>query len=90
MFAGNGQPIGPNNIEDTNQPTLPTIAYPAMLVFDGDRLTTIGRDDILAYPGFPIFGVRFYELIPYPGEGGWVSYDAGSGELLRLTVREKM
>jgi len=62
-----------------------------MLILDGpDRITAIGRDDIVAYPGFPVFGIRLRELIANPGDEGWVSYDAGSGELLRLKIREKL
>ena len=30
------------------------------------------------------------ELLPNPTEGGWLSYDAGSGELLRLKIKEKL
>ena len=60
-----------------------------MLVFGDHHLLAIARDDIIAYPA-PVFGMRLNELLPNPSEGGWLSYDAGSGELLRLKIKEKL
>jgi hypothetical protein len=95
LFAATPGPnapiIQPAKIEDTNAARPPDVTYPAMLIFGaGDHITAIGRDDIVAYPGFPVFGMRLKQLIPHPGEEGWVSYDPGSGELLRLKIKEKI
>jgi hypothetical protein len=65
------------------------VTYPAMLIFDGKDVTAIGRDDILAYAGFPTHGMRLAQLVLHPTEDAWFTYDAGSGELLRLRVRAK-
>jgi hypothetical protein len=85
--------IKPRTVEDAAQLKLDT-TYPAMLIFENDgsvnrKATTIERDNIAAYPGFPVFSMRLDHLVPHPRDEGWVSYDAGSGELLRLKIREK-
>ncbi len=89
LFAANVDPIKPAKLEDINRTPPPPVAYPAMLVFGDKGLIDIARDDIIAYPGFPVFGMRLSELIPDPTSGGWVSYDAGSGEVLLLKIKEK-
>jgi hypothetical protein len=61
-----------------------------MLIFKPDNITSIGRDHMQAYPGFPIFSTRLRQLVPHPIEGGWISYDAGSGELLHVKVVENL
>ena len=63
---------------------------PAMLIFKPDQIVSIGRDHMQAYPGFPIFSTRLRQLVPHPVEGGWISYDAGSGELLHVKVVENL
>ena len=35
-----------------------------------------------------LFATRLRQLVPFPPEQGWISYDAGSGELLRVKVTE--
>ena len=64
--------------------------YPAMLIFKPDKVISIGRDNMQAYPGFPVFSTRLRQLVPDPAGGGWISYDAGSGELLRVKVVENL
>jgi hypothetical protein len=80
--AGSASPIQQTKIDAT---------FPAMLLFDDaeKRVAHIGRDDMQAYPGFPVFGMRLRQLVPRPSEEAWISYDAGSGELLRVKIREK-
>ena len=90
LFAPNGDTIKPAKLEDINKPMAPPVAYPAVLVFGESHTTYIARDDIVAYPGFPVFGMRLSELLPNPTEGAWLSYDAGSGELLRFKIKEKI
>jgi hypothetical protein len=86
--------IRPKTVEDAGQLKLDT-SYPAMLIFDmrsgGERklIAKIERDNIAAYPGFPVYHLRLEELVPHPREEAWISYDSGSGELLRLKIREK-
>jgi hypothetical protein len=93
LFAGNSDKlIPPKTVEDAGQLKLDT-TYPAMLIFDLSsperKVTTIERDNIVAYPGFPVFKMKLDQLVPHPREEAWISYDSGSGELLRLKIREK-
>jgi hypothetical protein len=62
--------------------------FPAMLIFKPGGVASINRDHMQAYPGFQVFATRLRQLIPFPPEQGWISYDAGSGELLRVKVTE--
>jgi hypothetical protein len=91
LFAANAEPIGakPNDIEAAAAASIDS-TYPAMLVFKPDHVVSIGRDHMHAYPGFPVFGTRLRQLVPHPRAGGWVSYDAGSGELLRVEIVENL
>jgi hypothetical protein len=88
--AANQQIIAPSTIEDAAAAKPPEVTYPAMLIFGEQHTITIPRDAIIAYPGFPVFGLHLTDLIPHPREEGWISYDRGSGELLRLKIREKL
>jgi hypothetical protein len=88
--AGNSPILKPATTQQAETVKSPDMSYPAMLFFDGDAMTAIERDRILAYPGFPIFGLRLRRLIPNPGAEEWLSYDAGSGELMRLKVRQRV
>jgi hypothetical protein len=78
---------------DASQPEKFDASFPALLIFDtpagGNGVLHIGRDNMQAYPGFPVFGMRLRELVPQADAQGWVTYDAGSGELLRASVHEK-
>jgi hypothetical protein len=100
IFAANGKLItagAPSGGAETSTPPPPAekidASFPAILIFDtpanGNGLQQIGRDNMQAYPGFPIFGMRLRELVPQPDQQAWVSYDAGSGELLRAMIHEK-
>ena len=84
------QRIAPSSMEDAAQAKPPEVAYPAMLILAEPNIITIDRDAIIAYPGFQIFGLRLQHLLPHAGQEGWISYDSGSGELLRLQIREKL
>src|SRR5262249_54408779 len=93
LFAGNAELIPPKTVEDAGQLKLDT-SYPAMLIFESNnaeqrKVMSIERDNIVAYPGFPVFGMKLDELVPQPRDEAWISYDSGSGELLRLKIREK-
>jgi hypothetical protein len=87
--ASNSDPLPPATEEDAAHPP-PDVSYPALLIFGKDSTITISRDRILAYPSFPIYGMRLRHLIPNPGSEEWISYDAGSGQLLRLKIRQRM
>ena len=96
LFAANAELIKPQPdpaATGTAAATAPPqfdASFPAMLLFDSDgRVNQIGRDNMQAYPGFPIFGMRLRQLVPHPREEEWISYDAGSGELLHVRIREK-
>ena len=91
MFAGaNNEIVAPSSIEDAAQAKPPQVNYPAMLIFSDPNIITIDRESIIAYPGFVILRLRLQHLLPHAGEEGWISYDSGSGELLRLKIREKL
>jgi hypothetical protein len=92
LFAGNGDIIGVKG-KDANAAAAAladSSTYPALLIFKPDQILSIGRDHMHAYPGFPIFGTRLRQLVPHASEGGWVSYDAGSGELLHVRTVENL
>jgi hypothetical protein len=77
----------PASIATTRHAT--DITYPALILFKGQEMTAIGRDDILAYTGFPIHLLSIHQLISHPIEDSMFGYDSGSGELLRLHIRAK-
>jgi hypothetical protein len=92
LFAGNGEIIGVKG-QDANVAATPEkldSTYPALLIFKPDKVVSIGRDHMHAYPGFPIFSTRLRQLVPHPRDGGWISYDAGSGELLHVRTVENL
>ena len=88
LFAANADLIGIK----AGDPTAPRIkaTFPALLIFKRDRVVTIERDHMNVYPGFAVFGTRLRQLVPHDVEKGWISYDAGSGELLRIKVTENL
>ena len=93
LFAANEELIKPQSAADADAAAkLPHFdaTFPAMLIFEADgKLSHIGRDDMQAYPGFPVFRIHLRQLVPHPTQEAWISYDAGSGELLRVKIREK-
>jgi hypothetical protein len=97
IFAANDKliprPAGATPTTDPSPPEKFDATFPALLIFDtpagGNGVMHIGRDNMQAYPGFPVFGMRLRELVPQADAQGWVTYDAGSGELLRAIVHEK-
>jgi hypothetical protein len=90
LFAGNGNLIGVKGNDAAVAAAKVDSSYPAMLIFKPDKVVSIGRDHMQAYPGFPVFSMRLRQLVPHPRDGGWVSYDAGSGELLHVKVVENL
>ncbi|HYO08825.1 MAG TPA: hypothetical protein VER17_07610 [Tepidisphaeraceae bacterium] len=94
LFAGNvpeSQIIKPTTEDDAAAPKLPEISYPAMLMFEGNSFAAAAeRDRIMAYPGFQVYAMRLKHLVPNPTAQEWISYDAGSGELLRLKLRQRL
>jgi hypothetical protein len=90
LFAGNGNLIGVKGNDAAIAAAKVDSSYPAMLIFKPDKVVSIGRDAMQAYPGFPVFSIRLRQLVPHPRDGGWVSYDAGSGELLHVKIVENL
>jgi hypothetical protein len=93
LFAGNGNIIGARkpdpNAANPGDARVDS-SYPAMLIFKPDKVVSIGRDRVQTYPQFPIFSMRLRQLVPDARQGGWISYDAGSGELLRVKIVENL
>jgi hypothetical protein len=87
LFAANAPLIGvkPND----PSPPKPIASFPSLLIFKDPRMISIDRDHVIAYPGFQIFSMRLKQLVPHAAEQGWISYDAGSGELLRVKIVER-
>ena len=90
MFAADSKPFPPANADEAEKLKPLEVPLPAMLIFDAGRINAIDRDHVLTYPGYPIFGMRIRQLLPNPSQQEWIGYDAGSGELLRLKIREKL
>ncbi len=91
LFAGaNADPIKPTSADEAESIKPPDVSYPAMLIFDGDHTVTIDQNHILAYPGFLILKLRLKQLLPNASQQEWISYDDGSGELLRLRIHERL
>ena len=91
LFAdARSHPFPPSSADEAGANPPPPIAYPAMLMFDNEQMIAIESPQILAYPGYPISGMRLRHMIPNPSQSEWVTYDVGSGELLRLKIREKI
>jgi hypothetical protein len=90
LFAGNGNLIGVKGNDAAVAAAKVDSTYPAMLIFKPDKVVSIGRDYMQAYPGFPVFSMRLRQLVPHARDGGWVSYDAGSGELLHVKIVENL
>ena len=104
LFAGNGQIIGAKSKGGAGaagggasgaasieaEASGVDATFPALLIFKPDKVVSIGRDHMQAYPGFPVFSTRLKQLVPHQRDGGWVTYDASSGELLRVKVVENL
>ena len=95
LFAGSGRLIGAKAQQQdaaaaAAAATKVDASYPALLIFKPAKTVSIVRDHMQAYPGFPVFSMRLRQLVPHARDGGWVSYDAGSGELLHLKVVENL
>lgn len=90
LFAARGETIPPKSADDAVS-TLPEVLYPALLIFEKDQLTQINRDNVRAYPGFPIFAMKLRKVVAHPSsiEEGWIGYDSGSGELLRVQIAQQ-
>lgn len=91
LFApANSDPIKASTADEAETAKAPDVSLPAMMIFDGERITTIDQNHISAYPGFIVMKLRLRHLLPNPSQQEWISYDAGSGELLRLRIHEKL
>jgi len=83
-------PAKPDDLESSpllHPSTQPAVAYPALVILDGDRRTILDRNTF----SFPAnFNVR--ALAPTRLErdrSGWLAYDPPTGELLRLRIVER-
>jgi hypothetical protein len=95
LFAGKEKNpddfIRPATERDAAAPKPLDVTYPAMLFFDGENFVAAAESNrIRAYPGFPVYSMRLTQLVPNPAAEEWISYDNGSGELLRLKLRQKL
>jgi len=86
VFAPEG-----NAIRDTPEtPIVPTTQqtdYPALVILDGARRTTLGKRTMTAPATLNVRALSPQRL--YRDRSGWLMYDAPTGELLRLKVVER-
>jgi hypothetical protein len=71
-----------------------TLTYPAFLQIqpragDGPQIFSIKRDDFIAPAALPLQALRPTQLLLDPSNGSLITFDAASGELLRLKVTHK-
>jgi hypothetical protein len=84
FFAADSEPIE-TDMSDLQARTLPKAVYPAILRISGNQISVIGRDDLHAWGGFPIYAMRVHELVPAM-DGSLIAYDLSSGLLMRLRI----
>lgn len=84
FLAAESEEITPQ-VETRIEPVMLKPSGPCALVFDGTSFTVIGRDRITTRPGLPKYALRPRGLTASP-DGTFVTYDAASGELLRVRV----
>ncbi|HEY7086625.1 MAG TPA: hypothetical protein VH518_00970 [Tepidisphaeraceae bacterium] len=82
LFASDSEPLEAETGIIPNR-RLPQTTYPALLEIEGEKITSIGRDDLRVSGEIPAYALRIKELIPAPDET-WVAYDLASGQLLRI------
>ncbi len=85
IFAADSEPIEADVSDALIARNLPRTTYPALLQIDGKKITSIGRDDLHAYGGFPVYTMRVHDLVPTT-DGSYVAYDLASGQLMRMKL----
>jgi hypothetical protein len=86
VFASNSEPLDVDQNDLSIRPAL-KISYPALLQISGNDITGIGRDDLHAYGGFPIYAMRVHEIVTAP-DGSLIAYDMSSGLLMQLRLSQ--
>jgi hypothetical protein len=95
---GQGRPIllapePPSKADDfdsnplLNPSTAPAIAYPALVILDGDQRTLLDRNTFSFPTHFNIRALAPTRLAR--DRAGWLAYDPQTGELLRLRIIER-
>jgi hypothetical protein len=88
------EPPAPSGTDDLerfhpllNPSTAPAVAYPALVILDGDQRTLLDRNSFTV----PLnFSVRAFAPTRLERDrSGWLAYDPRSGELLRLRIIER-
>lgn len=87
LFAADSPPVG-GEIQEFVRRSTPKTAYPAFITIDGKEVSTLGRDDMHAFSGFPIYTMRLHQLLKAP-DGSIVSFDQASGQLMRITITQE-
>ena len=70
-----------------NPSTAPAIAYPALVIFDGDQRTLLDRNSFTVPLNFSVRALAPTRL--ERDRSGWLAYDPRTGELLRLRIIER-
>lgn len=87
LAAGDADPIEPK-VESRLDAAPFDTHFPALLVFEpGQRGAAIPHQKISARPGLPVYALRLQTLCPDATPHAFVTYDAASGELMRLTLK---
>lgn len=84
IFAADSPPVA-GEVTEFVRSSGARVTYPALLTIDGKKVTSLGRDDLRAYPGFPVYAMRIKELVQAK-DGTYVGYDQASGQLMRIQL----
>ncbi|HEX8522310.1 MAG TPA: hypothetical protein VF669_08645 [Tepidisphaeraceae bacterium] len=80
-------------VKNLRQLDLPRVkvrtTFPAMVILERDVVRTVPRERISSYPGLSLSAMRVGELAAVEKGKGWVAYDSVSGQLLRMTMRQR-
>lgn len=87
MFAADSPPVV-GEIQEFVRRSDRRITYPALLTIDGKQITSLGREDLRAFAGFPVYTMRIHEMTQAP-DGSFVAYDEASGQLMRIAVTKQ-
>jgi len=87
LFVPDGPAIDPP-ISARPDPADVQAQYPAMLVLQNDHFRAIARENIRSSGSVATYTLRLRQLVPIDRDT-WLSYDAASGQIMRVKLSEK-
>ncbi len=85
LFSADAELIGPR-LESQRPQTMPSIEFPALMIFGGADPTAVSRSEMRCPPQFSIDSFRFAAMCQSPRGNGWIGYDTASSELFSLNL----